>query len=552
MDGPAEPLQSLRAPGKEEPREPFINDAGVPSHCRLSLQCSILLTLDTSIMPFPSTEQQLGPAPLSPATVCLLLSLTILIPWAATGSTLNCHVTCICASNIVSCSKMNLTTVPTNLPKYMAVLDLSYNSITRLRAEWTTIKLEQLHNLLLSHNGLTFISSEAFVYVTCLHYLDLSSNALQLLDEFIFEPLGQLEVLLLYNNHISQIDRSAFTGLNSLQKLYLSQNQVSRFPLELVKEKTRLEKLSLLDVSSNRIKVLPIQELKTLPAWIKNGLYIHNNPLTCSCDLYSLLAHWHLRRLTSAIDFKDDYTCILPGPQKTMARVFDLHGDHMNCSTVKEADEEAYLGQTLVLSCDTRHRDMLKTWVRPGNVVVSLDSNQSAVVLPDGSLQIRPVRPEDSGTYTCFAVSQTLNETVYVSVKVHNFTLGSSHEPMNTAYTTLVGCLASIVLVLVYLYLTPCRCFCCPNRSQANGHHEDSIHSSVLSTTPTHGELCNRAGLARHVAFIDPKELQGQNGKVSANTEECQEPDVQRGRRQRKKSDTESISSICSDTPIVV
>ncbi|KPP65834.1 amphoterin-induced protein 1-like [Scleropages formosus] len=503
-------------------------------------------------MPLSSTEQQPGPTPLSPATVCLLLSLTIVIPWPAAGSTLNCHMTCICASNIVSCSKMNLTTVPTGLPKYMAVLDLSFNSITRLRAEWTTVKLSNLHNLQLSHNGLTFISTEAFVYVTCLHYLDLSSNALQQLDELIFEPLGQLEVLLLYNNHISQIDRSAFTGLNNLQKLYLSQNQVSRFPLELVKEKTRLENLSLLDVSSNRIKVIPLQDLKTLPAWIKNGLYIHNNPFACSCELYNLLAHWHFRQLTSAIDFKDDYTCILPGPQKTMVRVFDLSGNYMNCSTVKEVDEEAYLGQTLVLSCDTRHRDMFKTWVRPGNVAVSLDGNQSAVVLPDGSLQIRPARPEDSGTYICYAVSQALNETLYVSVKVHNFTMGSGHDPMNTAYTTLVGCLASVVLVLMYLYLTPCRCSCCPDRSRDKGHNDDSIHSSVLSTTPTHGDLGNKAGLARHVAFIDPKELQGQNGKVSPNMEECQEQDVQRGRRQRKKSDSDSISSICSDTPIVV
>jgi Leucine-rich repeat (LRR) protein len=62
-------------------------------------------------------------------------------------------------------------------------------------------------------------------------------------------------VLLLYNNRISQIDRSAFQGLHSLQKLYLSQNMISRFPLELVKDKTRLEKLSLMDISSNRIKV---------------------------------------------------------------------------------------------------------------------------------------------------------------------------------------------------------------------------------------------------------------------------------------------------------
>ncbi|XP_029911624.1 amphoterin-induced protein 1 [Myripristis murdjan] len=475
------------------------------------------------------------------------------LPGAA-GSALNCHKTCICASNIVSCSKMNLTTVPTSLPLYTAVLDLSYNDITGLRAEWTPIKLAKLHNLLLSHNGLHFLSSEAFTNVKQLRYLDLSSNSLRQLDEFIFEPLVNLEVLLLYNNHISQIDRSAFVGMLNLQKLYLSQNQISRFPLELVKDKSRLEKLSLLDVSSNKLKILPIDELQVLPAWIKNGLYFHNNPLLCTCDLYSLLAHWHIRKLNSAVDFKDDYKCVLPGPQKTQVGVFGLNGDYMNCSTFKEADKEAFLEQTLILGCDTKRRDMLKTWVMPGNVVVTAESNQTAKVLTDGSLKIDSVRPEDSGTYTCFAVSEALNETIYVVLKVHNFTMHGSGETLNTAYTTLVGCLASVVLVLIYLYLTPCRCFCCPNKGKNRG--EDSIHSSMLSVTPTHEDPALKAELNRHVAFIDSKDLQGQNGKLNPNGDEddddLDEEAGSLGKGKRKKSVAESISSVFSDTPMVV
>ncbi|XP_048859059.1 amphoterin-induced protein 1-like [Brienomyrus brachyistius] len=482
--------------------------------------------------------------------LCISLLLGLLLPPpGALGSNLNCHKACICASNIVSCSKMNLTAVPAGLPRYAAVLDLSYNGISGLRAEWTIIKLPKLHSLLLSHNSLSFLSTQAFVHIARLRYLDLSSNALRQLDELIFEPLAQLEVLLLYNNHISQIDRSAFVGLSSLQKLYLSQNQVSRFPLELVKQRTRLERLSLLDVSSNRLKALPIRELQALPAWIKNGLYFHNNPLDCSCELYSLLAHWNIRQLNSATDFKDEHTCVLPGPQKATVRIVDLNGEYMNCSTFAESDEEAYLDQTLILGCDTRHRDLVKTWVTPSNTVVPPAGNQSTVVLPDGSLRISPVRPGDSGLYTCFAVGQTVNETLYVLLRVHNFTLDGAGETLNTGYTTLVGCLASVVLVLVYLYLTPCRCFCCLGHGgRAKAHREDSVRSSALSASPGPDELGARAGLARHVAFIDPKELQGQNGKVGLVSE--QEGEAQKSRR--KKSDAESISSVFSDTPIVV
>ncbi|XP_071399683.1 amphoterin-induced protein 1 [Centroberyx affinis] len=486
----------------------------------------------------------------------LFLTLCMALLWlpGAAASTLNCHKTCICASNIVSCSKMNLTTVPTGLPLYTAVLDLSYNEIPQLRAEWTPVKLLKLHNLLLSHNGLHFLSSEAFVYVKHLRYLDLSSNNLEKLEEFIFEPLVNLEVLLLYNNRISQIDRSAFVGMSNLQKLYLSQNQISRFPLELVKDKSRLEKLSLLDVSSNKIKILPLDELQVLPAWIKNGLYFHSNPLLCDCDLYSLLAHWHIRKLNSALDFKDDYKCVLPGPKKTQVGVFELNSEVLNCSTFKEADEEAFLEQTLILGCDTKNRAMSKTWVMPGNVVVTPGSNQTAKVLPDGSLQISPVRSEDSGTYTCFAVSAAVNETLYVVLKVHNYTMNGNGETLNTAYTTLVGCLASVVLVLIYLYMTPCHCFCCPNKDKAQG--EDSIHSSMLSVTPTHGDPALKAELNRHVAFIDSKDLQGQNGKLNRNGDEddddLDEEAGTLGKGRRKKSVAESISSVFSDTPMVV
>ncbi|XP_026862877.2 amphoterin-induced protein 1 [Electrophorus electricus] len=481
--------------------------------------------------------------------VCMAL---VLIHASGTdGSILNFHKTCICASNIVSCSKMNLTTVPVNLPNYTAVLDLSYNDITRLRAEWTTYKLPKLHNLLLSHNSLHFISTEAFVYVRHLRYLDLSSNNLRQLDEYIFEQLEHLEVLLLYNNHISQIDRTAFSGMISLQKLYLSQNLVSRFPVELVKNKTRLQKLSLLDLSSNRIKVLPIPELQSLPAWLKNGLYLHNNSLICNCELYSLMTQWFLRRLNSAVDFRDDYTCIPPGADKKILRVFELNV-HMNCSTFNESMEETFLGQTLVLNCDTRHREMSKTWMLPGNIIASPGNNHSVEVFPDGILKISSVKLEDSGQYTCFAVSEHLNETLYVWVKVHNFTVSGTGDTLNTGYTTLVGCLASVVLVLIYLYLTPCRCFCCPGQGKPKNHHEDSIHSSILSATPTHEDMATKAELSRHVAFIDPKDLQGQNGKVNPSGVEELDDEARQGKGMRKKSVADSISSVFSDTPIVV
>ncbi|XP_034022478.1 amphoterin-induced protein 1-like [Thalassophryne amazonica] len=484
-------------------------------------------------------------------SIMAVLSLALLLPAMKVGaqvigSPLDCRKTCVCASNIISCSKMNLSNIPTALPGYTAVLDLSFNHITRLRAEWTPVRLDRLHSLLLSHNDLTFLSSEAFVHVTRLRHLDLSSNGLRQLDECIFEPLEDLEVLLLYNNRISQIDRSAFSGLANLQRLYLSQNQISRFPLELVKERSRLGSLRLLDVSFNRIKLLPLHELRALPAWIKNGLYFHNNPLPCSCDLYELVGRWNLKELSSATDYRRDHTCVIPGPQKGKVAVLDLDKVHLNCSEVKTMDEVAYLEQFLVLDCDTRQKDMMKSWMLPGNTPVS-PSNKTAVMLPSGSLQIGPLKVEDSGVYTCFATSDTLNETLYVTVVVFNSTMSGGLENLKTAYTTLVACFISVLMILIYLYLTPCQCACCPGQDTNKSSPRESPHSSTVSipqaqevTRQESGEGAGKDFSYRHVVE--------QNGKLNPIGEEDEEWQGE-GLKKRRTSDAESVSS---DTPMVV
>uniref|UniRef100_A0A8C8SE45 Amphoterin-induced protein 1 n=1 Tax=Pelusios castaneus TaxID=367368 RepID=A0A8C8SE45_9SAUR len=427
------------------------------------------------------------------------------------GSVLNCPPKCVCASNIISCSKISLGTIPTKLPRFTAVLDLSHNNLTRLRADWTPVRLAHLHSLMLNHNALAFISTEAFCHVPHLRYLDLSSNSIKALEEYLFSQLQELEVLLLYNNQIAQMDRSAFDDMASLQKLYLSQNQISRFPVELVKDKAKLPELALLDLSSNKIKGLPVAALKSLPAWIKNGLYLHSNPLSCDCGLYELFTHWHRRQLSSVVDFREELVCSLPQAKRSISVLSLNSQDALNCSEFKEHMLEAYLGDTVTINCDAKVRGATREWVTPTNKRIPKEAaNSTITVLGNGSLQIRPIQVEDMGTYTCYAASQAFNETLYVEVTVHNFTQHGPHDSLNTAYTTLVGCILSVILVLIYLYLTPCRCWCCGHGKQAI-QQEDSIHSSMLSTTPNHDpELAGcKESLNRHVAS---GATQGQNG----------------------------------------
>ncbi|XP_077190321.1 amphoterin-induced protein 1 [Paroedura picta] len=491
-------------------------------------------------------------APGCGGAACLLLLLLLSSGLAHRGGlALGCPKDCVCASNILSCSNADLKVLTLHLPRYAAVLDLSHNNLTHVRADWAPSLLPHLQSLLLNHNHLVFVSTEAFNNLPHLKYLDLSSNFIASLGENLFSKLKELEVLLLYKNRLSRIDLTAFEEMGRLQKLYLSHNMISRFPLELVKKDgALLPELELLDLSSNKIKTFSLDAVKDLPAWVKNGLYVHSNPLTCTCQLYNLFSHWQKQQLSSAVDFEEELRCDID-PSRKGIRILSLSSpEFMNCTKVKEQSFIAYRGENVTIDCDTRQRGVtIKEWVTPKFERVSQENNNSSMlVLTNGSLQISNIGMEDMGPYICYAVSQVFNETLCVHVAVHNLTQHGASDTLNTAYTTLVGCILSVILVLIYLYLTPCRCWCRSSEKQAN-QQEDSINSSMLSTTPNHNAegAGGKEVLNRHMT---PSNVQGQNGKCKPNSSP-RESTKGTQKAERKMSDPESVSSVFSDTPIV-
>lgn len=485
------------------------------------------------------------------AAVLPLLLAAVRTNGQGNATPLDCKNICVCASNIISCANANLNTTPAQLPPQTAVLDLSFNSITGLRHKWAPKNLGRLRSLILSNNKVSFLSTEAFVHVTNLTYLDLSFNDLRQLDELIFEPLERLEVLLLYKNYISQIDRTAFEGLNSLQRLYMSHNQISRFPLEVLKEKGRLETFRLLDVSSNRFKALQLQELQALRAWVKNGIYFHNNPLACSCELYEFVARWHLLELSSAVDFASSHTCVMAGVPKETMLILDLDKAYLNCTEVRVLKREAYLEQSIKLDCDARLKNVTKRWELPGNTSLS-SANKTAEIMSDGKLQIGPLKSEHSGVYTCYATGGSLNQTLHITVVVFNATTLGGLENLKTAYTTLVACLISLVMVIIYLYFTPCPCPCCPGEKD---DPRESLHSSTVCLSKAQDETWQQraegGGFAfGHASLLGPKDRLEENERLNPIGEEDEE--WQEGNKQRSRSDAESVSSVSSDTPMVV
>ncbi|XP_078273414.1 amphoterin-induced protein 2-like [Rhinoraja longicauda] len=458
-------------------------------------------------------------------------ALLLLCASVAGNASVICPSVCICASDIITCTNKNLTTMPRTLYKVATSLDVSYNSISLLGPNWAPTMLDRLKTLILNHNSIGLLSRGAFWSTPQLRYLDLSSNKLRSLDNSSFQGLHSLEVLLLYNNQVGQVSGGAFEGLYKLRKLYLSQNLISRFPLQLYKGRSRLPHLQLVDLSFNKLTSVPVLQLTALPVKQQGGLYLHANPFTCDCSFYTMVTYWYRRQFRSAVDFKEDYRCYFQLDSKRSVSVLLIHGDLLNCSNSAVNGSfhasgmvyEAYLGERVVINCDSKILDQNTNvlWVTPENETLQSGvERQGPRVLLNGSLEIQEAQAGDGGVYTCVAINsrRMLNETVEVTLKVHNFTQSKhrSHT-FNTAFTTLSACLASIILVLVYLYLTPCRCWCKSKHRHRRKPADNSAHSSILSTTPSHEAGADRkAGTCKRVVFLEPikEPLKGQNGKT--------------------------------------
>ncbi|KAM4748235.1 amphoterin-induced protein 2 [Rhinophrynus dorsalis] len=494
--------------------------------------------------------------------IAYVFLLSISIFGSASGA---CPPACICASDIVSCTNKNLSMVPRTIFKFVRRLDLSYNKIGFLDPDWFPVLFDKLHALILSHNTVSSISTGSFSTIPNVRYLDLSSNHLRTLSNPVFQELKMLEVLLLYNNQIMHIDSGAFGGLHKLQKLYLSDNALTHFPMDLFVGRSKLTELVLLDISNNNLQTVPVQQISLISARQLSGIYIHENPFFCDCTLNSMLNFWYHRHFSPVMDFKNDYTCVLPSDPKTKLHL--IQESFLNCSesTVNGTSHafgllyEVQVGERLVVHCDSKIIDTSTQfiWVSPDNRNLEPDvMTEHFRVFYNGSLEIEEAQIEDSGLYSCIAINKKrqINETVDIRITVSNFTINKSHahEAFNTAFTTLAACVVSIVLVLLYLYLTPCRCWC-KSKKHKRKPNQSSAHSSILSATPSHEPPTERkSSTGKRVVFLEPvKETeQGQNGKVRLiPSENLTAESILK--TSRSKSDSDSISSVFSDAPFI-
>ncbi|NWR84251.1 AMGO3 protein, partial [Furnarius figulus] len=470
----------------------------------------------------------------------------------------HCPSACICTSDLLSCSRQTLQRVPQVLPPTTTTLDLSHNALTRLHDRWLAA-LPHLEALHISHNQIRDLSPQAFHNASYLRHLDMSSNHLHAVETHYFEALVSLEELLLYNNRITRVDENAFTKLSGLRKVYLSWNNLTTFPFHTV-QGLGIYNLRTLDLSSNSLSSIPVEVLAALPENIGNGLYLHNNPIRCSCPLYLMLQRWKQRGFSSVKDFFEEHTCkVSDNVPRSLIKFLKYSHMFENCSGGPEDTHllpfQVTAGQPILLTCNTSLPPTATTymWISPHHEPIKHpgNSNRSLEVYHNGSLRIAVAKPWHSGVYVGLAINSPHNFSRLCEFNVTVQYPKPAGETFSTGLTTLLGCIVSLVLVIIYLYLTPCRCLsCCKKPAPLSPPQECSAQSSILSTTPPATDGPNRkASTNKHVVFLEPIR-ETQNGKIRLALGE-DFPDPKHPKVLQLKSDTESISSVFSDTPIV-
>uniref|UniRef100_A0A672I1Q5 Relaxin family peptide receptor 1 n=1 Tax=Salarias fasciatus TaxID=181472 RepID=A0A672I1Q5_SALFA len=132
---------------------------------------------------------------------------------------------CQCRDLELDCDGAQLQDVPV-VAVNVTMMSLQRNRLYRLKAN-TFLKYQSLRKLYLQYNKIRDVNPDAFRGLYNLTRLYLSFNQISVLMPGVFKDLHRLEWLILENNNIHQMSSMTFSGLNSLVLLVLLNNSLS-------------------------------------------------------------------------------------------------------------------------------------------------------------------------------------------------------------------------------------------------------------------------------------------------------------------------------------
>uniref|UniRef100_A0A1A7X0L9 Chromosome undetermined SCAF11492, whole genome shotgun sequence, Uncharacterized protein n=1 Tax=Iconisemion striatum TaxID=60296 RepID=A0A1A7X0L9_9TELE len=127
----------------------------------------------------------------------------------------------------LDCAERQLVTVPDDLPKDAASVDLGLNQLQQIN-KGDFCDMGRLRYLLLGANQIAVVDDGSFTDLVLLKTLDIANNKLTNLTGNMFQGLSDLTELHLDKNKIRFIHKSAFRFLTSLKTLSLRNNELQQ------------------------------------------------------------------------------------------------------------------------------------------------------------------------------------------------------------------------------------------------------------------------------------------------------------------------------------
>ncbi|CAG4980025.1 unnamed protein product [Colias eurytheme] len=157
-------------------------------------------------------------------------------------------------------SRNNIRFIEGDVPISINIFDGSYNDFYEVPTNFFIAVEFTIRHVILSHNKITHLISEAFGQSAFLEILDLHKNSISIIKRKTFSDLVSLQILDLSFNAISQLSVEQFYNLRKLRYLKMDHNNIRLLPRDVFKN-TIIEHL---DLSFNEISLFPVTALSQI------------------------------------------------------------------------------------------------------------------------------------------------------------------------------------------------------------------------------------------------------------------------------------------------
>uniref|UniRef100_A0A4W5P385 Toll-like receptor 22 n=1 Tax=Hucho hucho TaxID=62062 RepID=A0A4W5P385_9TELE len=194
----------------------------------------------------------------------------------------------------------NLLTIPEDIPSIVRSLDISINTISKIK-EFDFKDLSVLEFLNMSSNVISHVEDGAFLHLVALQRLDLGYNELTIISDHMFRCLAKISILPIlldsYNssftkNKIPQFESCVFKDLKSLKVLNIGTSQILALSDAF---KNGLQKLEILDLRDNKLSSVRKEDFKSLQS-LKELLLFNNQISSLEDGAFEVMVN--LRSLT--------------------------------------------------------------------------------------------------------------------------------------------------------------------------------------------------------------------------------------------------------------